>query len=98
MAKRLVRSTNDRKIAGVAAGVADYFGLDVHTVRILWVLAVLFGGFGVLAYIVLWIALPEGPTPSSPVASSAVQIAEERYARGEITAEELTRIKKDLMA
>ena len=95
-AKRLVRSTNDRKIAGVAAGVADFFGLDTHTVRVLWVLAVLIGGFGFLAYIVLWIALPEAPTSGVATSSAAVQIAEERFARGEISAEELRRIKEDL--
>jgi phage shock protein C len=88
---RLVRSTTDRKIAGVAAGLAEYFGLDPTLVRVAWALAVLFGGFGVLAYVVLWIVLPEG-VPQGP----AVRIAEERYARGEITSEELTRIRADL--
>ena len=65
--------------------------MDVALVRILWVVAVVFGGFGVLAYVVLWIALPEGTS-----SSSAVTIAEERYARGEITADELRRINDDL--
>lgn len=95
--KRLVRSTTDRQIAGVAAGLADHFGLDVTLVRILWVVAVLFGGFGFLAYIVLWIALPEGPTDgTSGRTRGAIAIAEERYARGEIDAEELKRIKDNL--
>src|ERR1700726_595027 len=74
--KRLVRSTNDKKIAGVAAGLADYFDLDPTIIRLVWLLAALFAGTGVLAYIILWIALPAGPTgvvtssaPSSPVAS-----------------------------
>lgn len=88
---QLVRSTTDRKIAGVAGGLAAYLNLDATLVRILWVLAVFGGGFGVLAYVVLWIVLPEGGS-----ASPAVQIAEERYARGEITAEELARIREDL--
>ncbi len=89
--QRLVRSTRDRRIAGVCGGIAAYFDLDSTLLRVLWVCAVLFGGFGVLLYIILWIALPEGePT------TSAVGIAEERYARGEISAEELRRIKEDL--
>ena len=91
---QLVRSTTDRMIAGVCGGLAAYLNMDATLIRILWVLAVVAGGTGVLVYIVLWIVLPEGSsTPASP---PAVQIAEERYARGEITAEELARIKADL--
>jgi phage shock protein C len=73
--KRLVRSTNDKKIAGVAAGLADYFDLDPTIIRLVWLLAILFAGTGLIAYIILWIALPAGPTgvattsSSSPVAS-----------------------------
>lgn len=89
--RRLVRSTKDRKIAGVCGGVAAYLDIDPTLVRVLWLCAVLFGGFGVLAYILLWIVLPQGE-PST----SAVEIAEERYAQGEITAEQLRQIKQDL--
>ncbi|HXY24974.1 MAG TPA: PspC domain-containing protein [Candidatus Acidoferrum sp.] len=60
--KRLVRSTNDRKIAGVCAGLADYFDLDATLIRILWLVAVLCAGTGLVAYIILWIVLPEGLT------------------------------------
>ena len=74
--KRLVRSTNDKKIAGVAAGLADYFDLDPTIIRLVWLLAVLFAGTGLIAYVILWIALPAGPTgvvthsaPSTPVTS-----------------------------
>ena len=91
---QLVRSTNDRVIAGVCGGLAAYLNMDATLIRILWVLAVVAGGTGVLVYIVLWIVLPEG-TSVAP-SPSAVQIAEERYARGEIGAEELARIKADL--
>ena len=90
---RLARSTTDRKIAGVAGGIAAHLNLDPTLVRIAWVVAVIFGGFGFLVYIILWIALPEGDA-SRP--SSAIQIAEERYARGEIGAEDLERIRQDL--
>jgi phage shock protein C len=60
--RRLVRSINDRKIAGVCAGVADYFDLDPMLVRILWLLLVFCAGTGVLAYFVCWIVFPEGYT------------------------------------
>ena len=91
---RLVRSTTDRELGGVAAGIADYFGIDVTFVRILWVFAALSAWTGILLYVILWIALPTGETAGA--SSSAVAIAEELYARGEITAEELHRIKEDL--
>ncbi len=57
--KRLERNTEDKIIAGVASGVADFFGIDRSLVRVLWAIAVLFGGFGGLIYIILWIVLPE---------------------------------------
>jgi phage shock protein C len=64
--KRLVRPMNDKKIAGVCAGVADYFGVDPTLVRMLWLLTVLFGGAGIIAYIIAWIAMPKeyGPAPA----------------------------------
>ena len=86
----LTRSETDKKIAGVAGGMAAYFGVDPVLVRVLWVVAGLMG-WGLIAYVVLWIVLPRGPG-STP----AVRLAEERYARGEITAEDLERIRKDL--
>ena len=91
---QLVRSTNDRMIAGICGGLAAYLNMDATLIRILWVLAVVAGGTGVLVYIVLWIVLPEGTSVAA--SPPAVQIAEERYARGEISAEELARIKADL--
>jgi len=60
--RRIVRSINDRKIAGVCAGIADYFDLDPMLVRIVWLLLLLCAGTGGLAYIVCWIVLPEGYT------------------------------------
>jgi phage shock protein PspC (stress-responsive transcriptional regulator) len=87
-----MRSVSDRKIAGVAGGVAQYFDLDPTLVRAAWLVAAIFGGVGVLAYVILWIVLPEGDQPvSAPGArrsSQAVRILEERYARGEISLEE----------
>jgi len=62
--RRLVRSSTDKKIGGVCAGLADYFDIDVTIVRIVWLLAVLFAGTGLLIYLILWIALPLAPTPS----------------------------------
>jgi phage shock protein C len=93
MSPRLERSQTDRVIAGVAGGVAQRFGVSSALVRVAWVASVLIGGFGLLAYVVLWIALPKGGGHIP-----ATRIAEERYARGEISAAELERIRSDLLA
>jgi phage shock protein C len=87
---QLTRSETDKKIAGVAGGMAAYFGLDPTLVRVAWVIVGLMA-WGILAYVILWIVLPKGPG-STP----AVRLAEERFARGEITAEDLQRIRTDL--
>ena len=57
MSKTLRRSS-DKIIAGVCGGVADYFGLDKVLIRAIYLLLVLFGGVGVLVYIILWIIMP----------------------------------------
>jgi phage shock protein C len=59
--KRLVRPRADRKIAGVCAGFAEYFDLDVTLVRLVWLFIVLAGGTGLLAYVIAWIVMPEEP-------------------------------------
>jgi len=55
--KRLFRNENDKLIGGVCGGIANYFGIDTILVRIIFVF-VAFTGAGLLAYLILWIALP----------------------------------------
>ena len=57
--KRLTRSTTDRRIAGVCGGVAKYLNIDPTVVRILFLIALIFGTFGFWAYLIIWIAAPE---------------------------------------
>lgn len=57
MEKKLTRS-DDKIIGGVCAGVADYFGFDKTLVRVIYLLLVLFGGVGVLVYLILWVLMP----------------------------------------
>ena len=59
MNKQLTRNPNDKVIAGVASGLADYFGIDVTLVRILFLLMLLPGGVSPLIYVVLWVVMPE---------------------------------------
>ena len=51
--KRLVRPRGDRKIAGVCAGFAEYFDLDVTLVRLVWLITAVMTGVGVLSYPIL---------------------------------------------
>jgi phage shock protein C len=58
--KTLVRSRKGRMVAGICAGAAEYFGLDVTLVRVIVaVVAVLTGGAGLLAYLAAWAIIPE---------------------------------------
>ncbi|MCL4304413.1 PspC domain-containing protein [bacterium] len=56
--KRLRRSSSDKKIAGICGGFGDYFKVDSTLIRVLWILAVLFFGTGLLLYLILWIVVP----------------------------------------
>ncbi len=58
---RLYRCRHDRRVAGVAAGLAEYLDVDVTLVRLAWVASIFFGGLGLLAYLVLAIAMPLEP-------------------------------------
>ena len=56
--RQLVRPRGGRRIAGVCAGVSQYYGWNVTTIRLLWLLLFLFGGSGGLLYIILWVVMP----------------------------------------
>ena len=61
MKKKLYRSTKDKMLGGVAGGIAEYFDIDSTLIRVLFILVVFFGGTGIIAYIILWIVVPEQP-------------------------------------
>lgn len=58
--KKLRRSSENKMIAGVAAGVGEFFDIDPTVVRIVWALMVVFAGFGLFLYLIMWIVVPEG--------------------------------------
>ena len=58
MKKQLMRSDSDQKIAGVCAGVANYFDIDPTIVRVIWGVLAFCYGAGIVAYIILWIIAP----------------------------------------
>lgn len=59
--KRLYRSGKHRILGGVCGGIGEYLNVDPVIIRLLWVIATLALGFGVLAYIIAWIIIPRNP-------------------------------------
>ena len=56
--KKLYRNTDDRKIAGVCSGIADYLDVDPTVIRLIWILLVCCAGVGVVAYIIAALVIP----------------------------------------
>lgn len=56
--RKLQRSTSNKMIAGICAGIGKYFNLDPTIIRVLYVLMVFFAGFGILLYLILWLVIP----------------------------------------
>lgn len=65
--KRLTRSMTNKVVAGVCGGLGEYFNIDPVILRILFVAMVLWGGSGVLLYIVMWLVIPEAGKESEPM-------------------------------
>jgi phage shock protein PspC (stress-responsive transcriptional regulator) len=62
--KRLFRDTQNGMIAGVCSGIAAYVGVDISIVRLIFVVALFFGGAAIPVYLLLWLVMPEAKTPS----------------------------------
>lgn len=69
MERRLYRTDDDRVVAGVCGGVAEYFGVDPVLVRLAWVLFTLVVGTGALFYVLAWFVMPneQGNRSSIPL-------------------------------
>jgi len=60
--KKLYLSESDKKLSGVCGGIGEYFDKDPTLIRILFVLLALFSfGFGIIAYLVMWLIMPKKP-------------------------------------
>lgn len=64
MARRIYRSRTECKIAGVCGGLGEYFDVDPTLMRIIFLTLILAGGSGIVAYLLAWLLIPEGPTPT----------------------------------
>lgn len=65
MTKKLYRS-NDKRIAGICGGIAEYFNVDPTIIRLAWIVFMLIGGSGILAYVIAAILIPERPSGYAP--------------------------------
>ena len=61
MQKKLYRNTQNKMIAGVCSGLADYINIDPTVVRVIWALIAL-GGAGIIAYLIAALIIPEKPS------------------------------------
>ncbi|HVP67557.1 MAG TPA: PspC domain-containing protein [Anaeromyxobacteraceae bacterium] len=60
------RAREGRMIAGVCRGLSDRFGVPVAALRLILLLSILLGGWGIILYVALWIAMPIVPAPAAP--------------------------------
>ncbi|MBI4022886.1 PspC domain-containing protein [Candidatus Berkelbacteria bacterium] len=88
--QRLYRSETDRVIAGVAGGIAEHLNIDATLVRVLFVLLTLWGGGGLVLYLILWILVPSQSYHGSKAVEKVVRTnAEELGERAEALGEDL---------
>lgn len=59
--KKLYRSNTDRKLCGVCGGFAEYFDLDPTIIRLIFIFLTLFGGGGLLIYLICALVIPKSP-------------------------------------
>ncbi|OGO92773.1 MAG: hypothetical protein A3F10_04530 [Coxiella sp. RIFCSPHIGHO2_12_FULL_42_15] len=71
--KRLYRSPNERVIAGVCGGIAEYFNVEPTWIRLIFLVFLLAFGATLVIYIILWIIVPLKPKQPNPVSSSQEQ-------------------------
>lgn len=67
VSKRLYRSRSERWLAGVCGGIGEYFNTDPTVIRVIFVLAALIMGGGLLIYLILWLIIPLEPEVLEPI-------------------------------
>lgn len=73
--KRLYRSPDEKKIAGVCGGLGEYFDLDPVFFRVFFVVLLFFGGIGLLAYVVMCIMVPMKGTAREAAAANRLRLS-----------------------
>lgn len=75
--KRLYRSQTNRVLAGICGGFAEYLNLDPTLIRVLWIFLTIFGGSGIVLYIIAYFVIPLNihQTPALGSSGGSVQAA-----------------------
>ena len=79
--KKLYRDMDNKGVAGVCAGLAQYFDIDVTIIRVIMLVALLAGTSGFWIYLVLWIAVPRAETPAQQCEMRGIPATAENMAR-----------------
>jgi len=86
---KLYRSEKDRVIAGICAGLGEFFRVDPTIVRLIFILITIFGGGGLLLYLILWLIIPSQKADSQLTKDNIEKNAEEIKDKAQQFAEDL---------
>lgn len=92
--RKIYRDTDDAMVAGVCSGLSHYLKMDVSILRVIAVLTVLMGGSGLIAYLILWIAIPKAISRSEKMAMKGEAVNLQGFKRN--FEEELSTLKDNL--
>lgn len=92
MKGKLYRSEKDRMIGGVCGGLGEYFNIDATIVRLIFALIMIYGGSGLILYIILWIVVP---TKSEAVKTSEEVIKKNAEEIKEKVSSAINKVKSD---
>ncbi len=99
MPKKLYRSRTDSVIGGVCGGLAEHFNIDPVIVRVLTVVSIFFGGFGLIAYLILWLVVPlqgsDAAQPRDTIQANANEIKETAEGIGQEVREAFSTADRD---
>src|SRR5215510_3873125 len=96
MQPRLMRSRTEVIIAGVCGGLAEYFAIDPVIVRLIFVLATLTSGIGLLVYPILWLVMPKAGAPTGSAQQFFPQDPEEWRRRAHMLGEEAAQVGQQI--
>jgi phage shock protein PspC (stress-responsive transcriptional regulator) len=92
--RKIYRDTDEAMVAGVCSGLSHYLRMDVSIIRIIAVLSILLGGSGLIAYLILWVAIPKASTRSEKMAMRGEAVNLQGFKRN--FEEELSNLKDNL--